>query len=291
MAPFVRVSSFLVLASFRALASTLTEYRWNAAGPLSAQARTQCLDPFSPATEGILSKELWTYPLRCVSSKQSPAGESKPAYCLFTSAPLRGYSGISIITTPEIAADAFSSDALKDSYDFWRWEERVSNLGPIWDAQGPSYAVKDIPGKGKGVVARRDIRIGEVFMLDYPVILAHRGLLDSLGPDYRQKFFPAAIEQLPETAREKVMALARISADKSNYAEDILTTNACGVFLGGTESHVGLFPEVSRINHACNASAFFRFSQRTFTMEVIAYRDIQEGEEISINCKFRRPVF
>ncbi|KAF6798271.1 hypothetical protein CSOJ01_12703 [Colletotrichum sojae] len=110
-------------------------------------------------------------------------------------------------------------------------------------------------------------------MLDYPVILAHWGLLDSLGPDYRQKFLTAAIEQLPEKA------------------EDILTTNAFGVFTGDTESHIGLFPEVSRINHACNASAFLRFSQRTFKMEVIAYRDIEEGEEISINCKSHQVVF
>ncbi|KAF6813170.1 hypothetical protein CMUS01_12894 [Colletotrichum musicola] len=253
MAPSVRILPFLILASFRAVASTLPECRWDAAGPLSAQGQPQCLDPFIPATEGILSKEIWTHPPRCVSSKKSPAGKSKPAYCLFTSAPLRGYSGISIITTPEIAADAFSSEALEDLYDFWRWEEGVFNLGPIWDARGPSYAVKDIPGKGKGVVARRDIGKGEVFMLDYPVVLAHRGLLDSLGPDYRQRFLTAAIEQLPEKARSKVMALARISADEANYAEDILTTNACGVFMGDTESHIGLFPEVSRINHACNA--------------------------------------
>lgn len=100
-----------------------------------------------------------------VSSKQSPAGKPKPAYCLFTSAPPRGHSGISIITTPEIAADAFSSDAREDLYGFWRWEERVFNLGPIWDARGPSYAVKDIPGKGKGVVTRRDIGKGAVCML------------------------------------------------------------------------------------------------------------------------------
>jgi hypothetical protein len=32
------------------------------------------------------------------------------------------------------------------------------------------------------------------------------------------------------------------------------------------------------------ASAYYRFSHRTLTMEVVAYRDIQPGEEVTINC-------
>lgn len=160
-------------------------------------------------------------------------------------------------------------------------------------------------------------------MLDQPALLAHRGFLDSLAPDRRHAFLAAAIEQLPKTPKEQIVTLARSSANDKSYAEDVLTTNACGVFLGDTESHMGLFPEVSvssipgSIHHPTNSrtlliaanqpcvqcqvrpnspahtdvrwliklSAFFRFSQRTLKMEVIAYRDIQRGEEISINCK------
>lgn len=33
-------------------------------------------------------------------------------------------------------------------------------------------------------------------------------------------------------------------------------------------------------------SAYYRFSHRTLTVEVVAYRDIQPGEEITISCKW-----
>ncbi len=36
-------------------------------------------------------------------------------------------------------------------------------------------------------------------------------------------------------------------------------------------------------------SAYYRFSPRTLTMEVVAYRDIQPGEEITISCKLSQP--
>lgn len=32
-------------------------------------------------------------------------------------------------------------------------------------------------------------------------------------------------------------------------------------------------------------SAYYRFSHRTLSVEVVAYRDIQPGEEITISCK------
>ena len=33
-----------------------------------------------------------------------------------------------------------------------------------------------------------------------------------------------------------------------------------------------------------NRSAYYRFSHRTLSVEVVAYRDIQPGEEITISC-------
>lgn len=39
------------------------------------------------------------------------------------------------------------------------------------------------------------------------------------------------------------------------------------------------------MNHACRPSAFTRFSEKTLAMTAVAFRDIEEGEEITISCK------
>lgn len=41
-----------------------------------------------------------------------------------------------------------------------------------------------------------------------------------------------------------------------------------------------------RINHACNPNSFVLFSRAGISMAIKAYRDIEEGEEISISCTY-----
>lgn len=71
--------------------------------------------------------------------------------------------------------------------------------------------------------------------------------------------------------------------------EDIMGTNANTVILEG-EPHAGLFAEFSRLNHACSPNAFYRFVPQRLTLDVIAYRDIEAGEEITINCVQPSPL-
>ncbi|KAM0273575.1 hypothetical protein ACHAQH_008238 [Verticillium albo-atrum] len=105
-----------------------------------------------------------------------------------------------------------------------------------------------------------------------------------MQPEMRETFFKRALSHLPEDTQKLLANLAHSDGgDPLTPIYDIVTTNTCGVFLGDNVAHIGLFPEVSRLNHACRPNAFFRFSQRTLTMQVVAYRDIRPGEEITIN--------
>ncbi|KAL1836193.1 hypothetical protein VTJ49DRAFT_5460 [Mycothermus thermophilus] len=145
------------------------------------------------------------------------------------------------------------------------------------ESLGPAYEVRPVPGKGQGVVATRRIRAGEIVMVDVPAVLIQIAFLADTKPHHRRRILKQAINQLPEETRNKVYQLHRGSA---KYEIDaILGPNSNTVMLAETEVHVGVFPEVARINHSCRP----KFSERRLTMEIVAYREIKPGEEILIS--------
>ncbi|OTA98384.1 hypothetical protein M426DRAFT_34383, partial [Hypoxylon sp. CI-4A] len=200
-----------------------------------------------------------------------------PEFCVYTFEPFRGDQGISIITTPALAATAV--EALDDAVVPPKLRDHPSSSLVAEGRDSPAYAIEDIPGRGKGLVAQRPIKKWEVVLVDYPVMLAHIGMFDMVGPETRQDILELALQQLPEKQQDEIMSLARSHGVEP--IEDILRTNIFGVELGFEIPHLGLLPIASRINHDCKPSAFWRFSVRTLTVEVIAMRDIEAGEEIT----------
>ncbi|KAI1370211.1 SET domain-containing protein [Hypoxylon crocopeplum] len=199
-----------------------------------------------------------------------------PEFCVYTFEPFRGDQAISVVTTPALAASMV--DALDDSIISPKLRNHSSNFFPA-GKEGPAYAVEDVPGKGKGLVAQRRIRKWDVVLVDYPVILAHLDVFDMVGPDTRQEILEQALHQLPEKQQEELLSLAHSHGGEP--IEDIMRTNIFGVELGFEIPHLGLMPIGSRINHDCGPSVFWRYSVRTLAVEVIAMRDIEAGEEIT----------
>ncbi|KAJ8105151.1 hypothetical protein ONZ43_g7540 [Nemania bipapillata] len=94
------------------------------------------------------------------------------------------------------------------------------------------------------------------------------------------QYLHLAADQLSDP--DKVLDLSRSSSKAIDIMEDILGTNAFSYTLGD-DSHMALYPEVARINHGCKPNAFVRFSPTSFDVKVIAFRDIEVGEEITIS--------
>ena len=68
--------------------------------------------------------------------------------------------------------------------------------------------------------------------------------------------------------------------------QDILKTNSFACQLADGEAGDGymcLFPRVARINHACRPNAYAKFEPATLRMRVVALREIEQGEEVSIS--------
>jgi len=171
----------------------------------------------------------WTHPLNCTASN--------PPYCVFTyaaafSGPHGG--GVSIVTSqPAVSESAvLLADALAGPRD------------PRADDPDPPYAVDDVPGKGKGVVARRLIRKGEVLMVDYVAVLGDVEFPGRVKRREGQELMRRAVAQLPDATRGMVLGLSRRYAAGTSVEEDVLWTNTFMQEVGGVK-YMALFPQVS----------------------------------------------
>jgi hypothetical protein len=111
--------------------------------------------------------------------------------------------------------------------------------------QGRAYTIQDVPGRGKGVVAARRIRQGEILMVDVPAVLVSMAVLAELKPHLRRRLIKKALEGLPAETRQKVEGLQR---GEGQGVDALLGTNTESVMLGEGEEaevHVGLFAELA----------------------------------------------
>jgi len=108
--------------------------------------------------------------------------------------------------------------------------------------QASMWELVDVPGKGKGVVAKRTIQPGEIIMLDYPVTITPTKFFNDLNPQ-RRGLAGVAMAQLPNPSL--VLDLAH-SDEGGGIArvDDVIKTNAFGAeFASG--QYMMLFPTVA----------------------------------------------
>jgi hypothetical protein len=175
----------------------------------------------------------WTYRPYCADNTN---------YCVFTNTKFQGGDrGVSVIDVPpsgtENATSAVASIA-----------KLLSSLPPpapeSVDTTSPPYELRDIPGKGKGLIATRKIKRGQVFMVDYAAVVADTKLPGRVRQAQGRKLLTEAIERLP--GADEVLSLARSSPDPDNVpaGEDVMTTNSFGVEIDG-KGYMALFPKIA----------------------------------------------
>ncbi|KAK0624985.1 RmlC-like cupin domain-containing protein [Bombardia bombarda] len=207
----------------------------------------------------------WTHKPHCIPAADIP-------WCIFTNAAVPNKHGISIITTPEIAAD--SLDLLSHSFSLpFHAPEKLYKTRP--------YEVRDVPGKGRGAVATQRIEKDRVILIDHATILATIEYPADVMREEVRDLMDRGVMQLSEPW--KVTSLARKDREEDDVSEmeDVLVTNSFVVKVG-PENYMALFPDLARVNHACNPNAFIHFSEKTLGMTVWSSRDIEPGEEITI---------
>ncbi|KAI1500179.1 hypothetical protein F5X99DRAFT_410330 [Biscogniauxia marginata] len=208
----------------------------------------------------------WTHPPECLQAE----GGSTLKYCVFTNSH-QGNEGISIITKPETAAE--SVEMLNDQGLLHT--RLLKNNGTKL-----AYEIVETPPNGKGVVAARQISRSEVIMTDWASVILDISFPSSVRRSQGYRLLHRAADQLSDP--DKVLQLARSSTTAADIMEDVLRTNAFSYPLA-EEPHMAVYPDVSRINHACKPNAYVRFSTSNFAVSVIATTDISVGEEINIS--------
>ncbi|KAI1806354.1 SET domain-containing protein [Daldinia bambusicola] len=233
---------------------------------LQTQARLGCPHPVDGKTaDRPVDLSPWTHPPECVDSKKTPGS----SYCVYSNSQ-HGNGGVSLITTPETAASTV--EILNDS-GYTHIKHFLNN------SAGPAYEVTDIPGKGKGVIATRHIKRAEAIMADWAVLIVSLDFPTAVMRTQGYRFLHTAVDQLADP--DRVLSLARSSSFSVDIIEDILRTNSFSFTLAD-EPHMALYPDVSRVNHACRPNSYIRFTPSTLAVSVVALKDIDPGEEITI---------
>ncbi|EXJ74801.1 uncharacterized protein A1O5_01497 [Cladophialophora psammophila CBS 110553] len=196
--------------------------------------------------------------------------------CVYTDTTFSNGRGISIFTTPQIAQEFASLLPFQDPSAL---SSRGINPGSGNVDNMPWYTAP-IPGKGVGMLASRSLQRGDLITAYTPYLLAH--MENVLSTPERERFLRVALDQLPAASRDVYLGLAKIYGEPSVVVQDVVKANAFEMQIGG-QMHLAVFPEASRMNHACAPNAQYFLSPGLLTHFVHAVRPIARGEEVTIS--------
>ncbi|CAN9165956.1 unnamed protein product [Alternaria alternata] len=228
----------------------------------------------------------WSHRPYCITSSYLTTLDQE--YCVYTSN-TTGPHGLSLVFSPASAhlAIRYLDDNPIDSFLTQQDAERLYLGGQPWK-------IVDVPGKAKGVVATRKIKMYETFMIDQAAVVVDVEAESALSDLENKKLLKRAVDQLlvPGMIRDMSAAHAGNRGDanegdeeqetEGRLEEDIMKTNSYGSTVAEVSSKA-LYPLISRINHACNPNSFVLFSRAGVSMAIKAYRDIEPGEEITVS--------
>ncbi|KAF9534517.1 hypothetical protein CPB83DRAFT_873273 [Crepidotus variabilis] len=154
-------------------------------------------------------------------------------------------------------------------------ESGTSNVG-----EPPVFKVVDIPGKGKGILAERDIKQGELVLKEKPLFVVPRDITSSPAALIYNKLQLMTAEQ-----RRAYLDLSYV-----NFSEDLDPVKnpsevALAIFQTNAVSageNVGIFPRMARLNHGCSSAFNVVYNWRHYEQQLVvhALKDIKKGEEL-----------
>ncbi|KAI4703884.1 hypothetical protein J4E81_000948 [Alternaria sp. BMP 2799] len=189
----------------------------------------------------------WSHKPYCMTSSYLPTLGQK--YCVYTSN-TTGPHGLSLIFPPKSAhlASEYLNDNPLDNFLTQKDAERLYFGGQPWK-------IVDIPGKAKGVVATRRIKMYETFMVDQAAVVVDMGAEKALSEAENKKLMKKAVDQLLVPAMIRDMSSAHAGKNHeadgaANYEEEggleeaIMKTNAYGSTVAEVSSRA-LYPLIS----------------------------------------------
>lgn len=140
------------------------------------------------------------------------------------------------------------------------------------------YALEEVRGKGKGLIATRNIPMGSRILSEEPIIRVPDTAIDG---DARLASLHRQVDALPPDNRRAFLSMHNVHADDIPQYLGVFLTNALPMV--GKVEEAGIFLNACRINHACDNNAHNSWNSNIKRHTIHALRDIEQGEEITIN--------
>lgn len=175
-------------------------------------------------------------------------------YCVYSNPGFASGRGISIITSASRAVSIAKSAAFSPSSSSTTTDDQDLPLNDA--AANPPWRVDDVPGKGKGLTATRNLELGDHIMsTTASVMIDYNVFYDVTLAEELRGLQVAAVGALPETHREGVfMGLSTHdgAADHAERVSKIILTNSFDIQISGVvakrhdedeENFYTVFPE------------------------------------------------
>ncbi|WZH50421.1 SET domain-containing protein [Fusarium acuminatum] len=135
--------------------------------------------------------------------------------------------------------------------------------------------LREVPGKGEGLIATQKILKGTRILCEEPIIRIPEDTPDS--PALRA-FIRRQVDELTSDQRRAFLAMCNIyPGDAASQYLGIIRTNALPIASG-----IGIFLAACHINHSCDNNAQKGWNEGIKRHTIHALRDIDDGEEITI---------
>ncbi|KAJ5642620.1 hypothetical protein N7490_006620 [Penicillium lividum] len=151
----------------------------------------------------------------------------------------------------------------------------LSGSDPLREFEIPLFEIKNIPGKGKGLVARFNISSGTRILCEQPLLITQHKPHEEL-----ELLLAAQLKAMSKELQRQFLSLHNNFPGKYPFS-GIVKTNALPC---GSGSHVGgVYPTVSLINHSCIPNAHNSWNSSKEQETIYAIRPIKSGTEIAFS--------
>jgi hypothetical protein len=159
------------------------------------------------------------------------------------------------------------------------------------------YEIREIPGKGMGLIASTFIPRSTLIMANTASIMTDYRAFNDLNEEEYTTLQAAAVAHLPAPHQSLILNLsahdpnAAATLPRHQLVERIMATNSFDIDplsdddLDQDNSFFTLFPDISRMNHDCrpNAEYLFLGARGGLVQTIRAARDIYPGEELTVS--------
>ncbi|KZO96844.1 SET domain-containing protein [Calocera viscosa TUFC12733] len=149
-----------------------------------------------------------------------------------------------------------------------------------------SVEVVDIPRRGLGLRATRDIDGGQTFLIERPLLTC----TGTMAPSTVVNFDMLIDKGMTTRHKEAYMKLHNCKPKEAGAVEslNIMRTNALGAdWTFDDEKQRTVYEIMSRANHSCVPNAAYQWNFASFTGALISLLPIKKGDEITISYSGR----